>query len=229
MLRPALAAVTLFALLAGCSSVPRKLEDVGPVYSPKNVRGPATWPTALQRVAVLPAHDISGDLTRENLASYDPVWQRSLGAAQRAELVPVARPRLSIWTGRDSISSTGLLPYGLLERIANETGAQAVLFLDLTSVKSYPPLALGFRARLAALPGGETIWIADELFDAADAETARGARRFARSNNSTPGDAGHGVLQSPSRFSAYAFHAVSGLLPVHPVPTPAVAPTQSKR
>ncbi len=218
MRRPPLVFATLLALLAGCSSVPRNLEDVGPVYTPANVRGPAVWPAELARVAVLPAHDVAGRLPSESLAAYDPLWQRGLGATQRAELVPVGRPELSVWTGRESFSSAGLLPAGLLERVARETGAQAALFLDLTTVKSYPPLALGFRARLVALPGGETIWIADELFDAADAATARGARRFARANASAPGDAAHGVLQSPSRFGDYAFHAVAALLPPRTLP-----------
>ena len=223
MRRPSLALTALLALLAGCSSIPRKLEDVGPIYTPSNVRGPAVWPADLARVAVLPAHDVAGRLPSESLSAYDPLWQRGLGSMQRAELVPVARPELSVWTGRESFSSTGLLPAGLLERVARETGAQAALFLDLTTVKSYPPLALGFRARLVALPGGETIWIADELFDASDADTARGARRFARANDSAPGDAAHGVLQSPSRFGNYAFHAVAALLPPHALP-PAAAP-----
>lgn len=221
MLRPALALAALL-LLAGCSLFSRKIEDVGPTYTPKNVSGPASWPVGLLRVAVMPAHDVSGDLPPETLSTYDPIWQRSLGAAQRAELVPVARNQLSVWIGRESVASTGLLPYTLLERITRETGAQAVLFLDLTSVKSYPPLALGFRARLAALPGGETIWIADELFDAADDATARSARRFARANNSAPGDAAAGVAQSPSRFGAYAFQAVATLLPPHLAPPPVI-------
>ncbi len=229
MRRSPLVLAALLALLAGCSSVPRKLEDVGPVYTPTNVRGPAAWPETVVRVAVLPAHDIAGRLPSESLATYDPLWQRALGAAQRAELVAVARPELSAWTGRESFASTGLLPAGLLERLTRETGAQAVLFLDLTTVKSYPPLALGFRARLVSLPGGETIWVVDELFDAADAATARGARRHARTNSSAPGDAAHGVLQSPSRFGEYAFHAVAALLPPRPLPTPPPAKPNSSR
>lgn len=229
MSRPNLALVTLLALLAGCSSVPRKLEDVGPTYTPKNVRGPANWPAGLARVAVMPAHDVNGQLSPESLSAYDPLWQRHLGAAQRAELVPVARTDLTLWTGKESIASTGLLPYGLLERITRETGAQAMLFLDLTAVKSYPPLALGFRAKLVALPGGESIWTADELFDAADAATARSARLYARSNSASPGDAAAGVLQSPSQFGNYAFQAVTALMPTYPAPPPPVSQKSSTR
>lgn len=229
MLRPALALVALLSLLSGCSVFSRKVEDVGPTYTPKNVSGPASWPIGLQRVALLPAHDVSGDLPPENLSAYDPIWQRSLSSAQRAELVPVARSQMAVWIGKESVASTGLLPYTLLERITRETGAQAVLFLDLTSVKSYPPLSLGFRARLAALPSGETIWVADELFDGADDATARSARRFARDNNSAPGDAAAGVAQSPTRFGAYAFHAVAALLPPRIAPSTNVPKPQTTR
>ncbi len=215
------AALVLFA--AGCSTpIDPRSQDSGPAYQPANVRGPAAWPADLRRVAVLPAHDTTGLLQSHFVSSYDVSWRRALDRTQRTEFIAVQPAGMITWTGRDSLASAGLLPAGFLERIARETGAQAVLFLDLNHIKAYPPLALGFRARLVDPATGETIWIADELFDAANADVARTARRHAREQASGVGDAAHGILQSPSRFSDYAFQAVASLLPPRTPVLPAV-------
>ncbi|MDD4919075.1 MAG: hypothetical protein PHE72_14865, partial [candidate division Zixibacteria bacterium] len=142
-----LIAAGLLLLLAGCTSPDSRLSDLGPAYTPANVRGPAVWPAAVRRVAVLPAHDASVLLTPEFTARYDGIWNRALNHTQRAEFVGVSRSNLSAWTGSETLASTALLPSNLLGRVARETGAQAVLFLDLTHCTPYPPLALSFRAR----------------------------------------------------------------------------------
>jgi hypothetical protein len=208
-----LAAGTLILSATGCSTLDPRSEDFGPTYQPANVRGPAAWPIDLRRVAVLPSHDTTGLLQSNFISSYDVSWRRALDRAQRAEFIAVPSVDMVTWTGRDSLASAGLLPAGFLERVARETGAQAVLFIDLNHIKAYPPLALGFRARLVDPATGETLWMADELFDAARADVARAARRYAREQASGIGDSAHGILQSPSRFSDYAFQAVAGLLP----------------
>ena len=198
--------------LAACSTVP-ELKDVGPVRHPQNVRGPDTWPVEFRRVAVLPSHDASGRLPAEFVGAYDAIWSRALAATQRAEFVALPRGRLSSLAGRETLDSTAELPSGLPARIAAETGAQAVMFLDLVEVSPYPPLSLAFRARLVAVDGAETIWMADEIFDARDSATARGARQEARAHASGVGDPTAAVQQSPARFADHAFRAVASLLP----------------
>jgi len=221
-----LASGTLALLAAGCSTLDPRSDDFGPAYQPANVRGPAAWPAGLRRVAVLPAHDTTGLLQSNFVSSYDVSWRRALDRSQRAEIIGVPSVDVVTWTGRNSLASAGLLPVGFLERVVRETGAQAVLFIDLNHIKPYPPLALGFRARLVDLATGETIWVADELFDAANSDVARAARRYAREQASGVGDSAHGILQSPSRFSDYAFHAVATLLPPR---TPLVPATPSDK
>jgi hypothetical protein len=209
-----LLAAGLVLLAAGCTTTldPRS-EDFGPVYKPANIHGPTQWPASVRRVAVLTAHDTSGLLQSEFVSTYDVSWRRSLDRSQRAEFIGVSPVSMTTWTGHASLASAGLIPAGFLERVARETGAQAVLFIDLNHIKPYPPLALGFRARLVDPATGTTIWMADELFDAGNADVARAARRYAREQGSGVGDFAHGILQSPAHFSEYAFQAVASLLP----------------
>lgn len=223
--RPLAAGLTaLLLLLSACASAPG-LGDLGPVRTPTNFRGPAAWPDTISRVAVLPAHDASGRLTAEFTAAHDATWFRALTATQRAEFVAIPRATLSAWTGQTSLDSTTPLPHDLLARIATRTGTQAVMFLDLTHVTPYPPLKLAFRTRLVTVADGATLWMADELFDASDSATARGARREARANATGAGDPTSSMLQSPARFSAHAFGAVAALLPPRIAPPPPATET----
>ena len=202
------------ALLAGgCTSIDPHLNDLGAVYKPVNTRGPATWPVAIRRVAILPAHDTSGRLPVSYVTNYDMIWRRTLDRSQRAEFVGLSRSQVATWSVRESFASTALLPPDLLPRIARETDAQAVLLLDLNQCSPYPPLVLSFRTRLVDLTTGETIWVADELFDSGQAPTARAARRYAQANASGKGEATSAIVQSPTRFAEYAFQAVGELLP----------------
>jgi hypothetical protein len=175
---------------------------------------------------VLPAHDASGTLSPEFTARHDGIWRGALDRTHRAEFVGVPRAAAQTWFGKPSFAASDLLPNDFLGRVARETGAQAVLFLDITQSKSYPPLLLSFRTRLVDAATGETVWTADELFDSAHAPTARAARRHARANSNGPGDHGHGLLQSPTRFADYAFQAITRLLPPRVAPAETPPPAQ---
>lgn len=216
-----LSLLVLFAsLLAGCSSLTTDPDLRGPVRVPANVRGSSIWLSEIRRVAVLPAYDATGRLTPEFVDAYNAAWSRALDQSQRAEFVVIDRRTLSVLTGRETISSTAPMPDALLASIVRETGAEAVMFLDLTHAGAYPPLSLGFRAKLVHTSSARIIWSVDELFDSADAPTARAARLFAKANAQGAGDPTTAVLQSPSRFASYAFQAVATLLPPRPSPAP---------
>jgi hypothetical protein len=203
----------LVLLAGGCASIDSQIEDLGPVYKPTNTRGPAVWPAAIRRVAILPAHDTSGRLPTTFINAYDTTWRRTLDRSQRAEFIGLSRAQIALWTSHETYAASALLPPQLLSRIGRETDAQAVLFLDLNNCTPYPPLALSFRARLVDILTGETVWMADEQFDAASNPTARSARIYAKAHASGRKDMTSGILQSPKLFSEYAFQAVAELLP----------------
>jgi hypothetical protein len=215
-LRPLLPALLALALSA-CATAPR-LDDLGPVRQPANVRGPAAWPASVTRVAVLPAHDASGRLPSDFVAAHDLAWGRALAGSHRAEFVAVSRADLAAWTGRETLDSTSALPPDLLARVAAQTGAQAIVFLDLAHVSPYPPLSLAFRARLVDAPVGATLWTVDENFDLGDPATARAARHEARARAAGAGDPSSALFQSPARLADHAFRSVATLLPPHPAP-----------
>lgn len=210
--RNRLLVVTLaLALLATGCSTPHTSSV--PARQPSNFRGPETWPTSVRRVAVLPAHDATGSLPADYLATHDEAWNRALAGSQRAEFVFVSRPTLQKLAGRPTLASADALPARFLEKVAGQTGADAVLFLDLVHAKAYPPLVLSVRSRLIEPGTGDTWWMIDELFDAADPGTTQALREEARARSQGPGDPIISSLQSPARFADHAFRAIAGVLP----------------
>lgn len=199
----------------GCSHLPRRgSADGGPFYVPANARGTVTWPEQIRRIAVLPADGRATSLPEDFIVTYDASWRDALQGTQRAEFVPVTRPQLARWAGAPSIDSTAALPPQLFDHLAAATGADAVLFLDLTSCTAYPPLALGLRTKLVDLRTGAIVWACDERFDAGVPAVANAARRFSRTHvNRSSGSPEATVLQSPARFGAYALDAVASTLP----------------
>ncbi len=202
--------LALAVLATGCST---PHAPAVPARQPVNFRGLETWPTSVRRVAVLPAHDATGSLPADYLATHDEAWNRALAGSQRAEFVFVSRPTLQKLAGRPTLASAEALPARFLEKVAGQTGAEAVLFLDLVHAKAYPPLVLSVRSRLVAPDTGNTWWMIDELFDAADPGTTRALREEAKSRSQGPGDPVVASLQSPARFADHAFRAIAGVLP----------------
>ncbi len=213
----ALSSLALVALLSGCAELPLPKPDPvksGPFFTPANVKTGAKLPAELRRVAVLPAWGGS-TLTEETLDRVDGSLQTELSKTNRFETVPLTRDALSRLAGRRTLLSTESLPAGLLERIARETGADAVLFSDITSYSPYPPLIVGLRSKLARISDGEILWAADNVFSAVDGPVANSARRYAREigDDRGPTDLSHTILQNPSRFAAYVGSATFATLP----------------
>lgn len=196
------AGLALLGLAAGgCQSSPVALPDVGPVRAVANVGGVAAWPREVRRVLVLPVHDVSGRHPASFARQFDADWLGVLQRSQRAEFVPVSRAALAGLTGgRESLDAADMLPPEFLQRLAAAHGAEAVIFFDLNPVRPTPPLAMGLRLRLVTLPAGESLWAADEMFDAAEDATARRMRWSARAEAHGPGDPTFGVAQSPTIY-----------------------------
>jgi hypothetical protein len=187
---------------------------MGRVRVVQNVGGVAEWPVTVRRVLVLPVHDVSGRHPASFARQFDADWLAVLQRSQRAEFVAVSRVAVTgLASGRESLDSSSVLPPELLTRLAKAQGADAVMFFDLNPTRTSPPLAMGLRVKLVSLPGGEILWSADEMFDAAEDATARRMRWSARAEAHGEGDATFRIAQSPTTYVRTAAGLLAERLP----------------
>ncbi len=229
--RPAAGAVLAALLLAGCQSGPKVTIDWqgGPFFTPTNFVGLAELPPEIRRVALLPLSGLEG-LPSESVAALETAARTALLGTGRFEVVPVDPALVRAVAGKASVSSVELLPPALFERIVREQAADAVLLVDVTLYRPYPPLALGVRVKLAGSQGARPIlWAFDTVFDARQPAVANTARRHASGGHSGLVDPGPTALQSPSRFAAYVFTDTFAALPKRPEPVPPIVPAKVSR
>jgi hypothetical protein len=218
----AVLAFVAVVLLAGCCSVPAADEEpIAASVRPEPPR-PATvnhvgvnrLPPEVRRVVLLP---VSGGslVTPEAAAALDPVFAEALQRKLRFEVVPVSRDWCRRYFGARDFSSAAALPYDFLARLGADHAADAVLFVDVTAYRDHRPLTLGLRAKLATIAGPRLLWSYDEILTTDDAALAASALEHARANARAglPVDLSPGVLQSPSRFAAFAADTVFSTLP----------------
>lgn len=217
-LRPLLALCVLAPCIGivGCRSVPRPDGAIfGPFYAPQNVRAAPALPHSVARVVLLPLTG-SDHADPEVLENIRTVFRTEFTRAARAELAVIDGDRLQRLVGEHRVRTTEPLPDGFLARIREGTAADAVLFVEVTSFRPYPPLTLGIRARLVTTDSQETLWACDELFDARVAAVRNAARRHAATpapQPGAPGDLSQTILQNPDRFAAYVAAALFHTLP----------------
>ena len=209
----------LLLCLAGCSTT-SPLEDlvIGPGYVPRNIyqREPVLPPT-MRRVAVLPMSwgDLGGTMGVAGQEALEPLLLTELGKANRFEIARIKPEQLQQWTGAARWDTQDILPADLIKTLRERTGCDGILFTHLTRYHPYPPLVVGWRMRLVNAPEGETIWSADEVFDASEATVANAARRHAKEHvKSNPVlEQSRSILLSPSRFGQYTLSALMETLP----------------
>ncbi len=210
----ALAALLLFA--GGCNNAgnPTDPSVRGPFFAPRNYTGVAQLPATLRRVVLLPTGGAPG-VPVETLASLDLIMASELQQQARFEVVTIDAAALFRSCGQARFLSSDLLPANLLEVVTRQFDADAVMFVDVTSLSAYPPLTIGFRAKLVALPRGSILWSFDQLFSAGEPSIANGARRHDRRRNPSAdgGDLSYTVLQSPARFGDYVAATAFATLP----------------
>jgi hypothetical protein len=120
----------------------------------------------------------------------DSVCLGEITRTAKFEIVPLSRDALAEITGQRQLVSVDKLPSVLLQKVFtpnNAYGADAILFVDVTTYSPYPPLQLGLRTKLARVSNGEILWAADNVFSAADPAVANAARRHADSLGSDRG------------------------------------------
>ncbi len=227
---PSTIALAGLALLAGCMTPaindPARL---GPFFAPKNFVGEPSL-GGLRRVVLLP---VSGGTLApvETVAAFDPVFAAALEHQHRFEIVPFPREEFLRRFHVSDVSSVSALPHDLIATLKREYAADGVLFVDLTVFRPYRPIALGLRAKLAAIDGGaRLVWSFDNVFSADDPTVANAARHhfIGSDRGGVPADLSPGVLQSPARFADYAADAMFGTLPPVIAPLVAVAPARTR-
>jgi hypothetical protein len=215
-LHPLVLGLAAALLAGGCASKPSITDPArhGAIFAPKNVYSEKRLPKALHRVVLLPVH--GGEFTpREISETLDHVFATALEKQMRFEVVTLSRDECQMSFGVPDIGSADALPHDFLAIIGQKFGAEGVIFVDITAYQGYRPMLLGIRAKLANVSDRRLIWSFDEEFSVLDPTVANGARRFylANEDGPVPYDPTEGILQSPTRFAAYAADTMFRTLP----------------
>jgi hypothetical protein len=219
MTRNFLRALTGWAMLVltGCGTLPMGDTVRGPVYAPANVhRSVELLPITMRRVALLPATARIGEVEASGADAVSGLLLAELQRQHRLEVFHVNHADLARWSGRRDWAVSDQLPADFLESVRKHTGAEAVLFPEITTYRAYPPLAIGLRMTLVEVQSARVLWAVDDLLDAGNPQVSNGARQFyldqMKGGSETPFDS-QSVLDSPRRFSRYVIATLLGTMP----------------
>lgn len=202
------------ALLAGCmSSAMNDPARNTAVFRPANISRDPTL-GGIRRVVLMPI-DGGSVAPEESAVALDPVFREALQDQNRFEVVTMSRAECNRWFGKRALSSAEALPHDFMATLRRIYGADAVMFVDLTVFHPYHPLALGVRAKLAAINNAHVVWAFDNVFAASDPAVAAGARRYyhEEEHQDVPVDLSSAMLESPARFGAYVAQTTFATLP----------------
>ncbi|MCE2827610.1 MAG: hypothetical protein LW626_11085 [Verrucomicrobium sp.] len=204
-------------LAGGCESPKPTLPELGARFEPKNVyRAVEVLPGDLQRVVLMPVTIASPELaTLDQRNQLAQVLEEELRKTHRFEVVRATREELRRGFGKDAFSAGESLPPDLLTRIQSAHSADGVMFVQISSYRPYPPVAIGWELRLVTADQGRTLWSFDETFDASQAEIARSARDYFKAHHTGASELAdpQADLRSPIRFCRYTGDAAWRTLP----------------
>jgi hypothetical protein len=225
-----LAGAALLVAAAGCQS-PAVADPAraGPFFQPVNHAGDLALPPTLRRVVLLPVAG-GGLADGEAVAALDAIFGTELQRQNRFEVVVLDRRECRRRFGAEEFSSSAALPRDFLPKIRREFAADAVLWVDVTAYRSFRPLTLGVRAKLATVTETRLLWTFDTIFSANDPLVANAARHhfIDQTQSPVPADLTPAVLQSPSKFATYVAAATFATLPPVAPPTPPAIPADSR-
>ena len=208
---------TTTILLAGCSSPPSVHRSLTAPYHPANVtRLQEALPDSIRRVAVLPIPRSRTDANQvAGVEALEADFLAELNKLKRFEVIPISPEKSRALTGSMAWNAEERFPADFLERLKQATGCDAVILVSLTTFRAYPPLQVGWKARLVDCEKHLTWWAVDEVFDAGDDSVAAAALSFAHKELNLPESAADSaaVLGSPRRFGQYTANAIINTLP----------------
>ena len=213
-----IATIATLLLLSGCQTpslddLSLKAKAAPPTYVPENTYRVDFLPNDFAKVAVLPVHH---DLeSKDAVAFLEGTFVNELNGKGKIEAVRLPKTALAQLSGQDSIASTSPLPAGLLGDIRSATGADGVLFTDLTHYYPYKPISIGVRCKLADSVTGEILWSADAVYNAGNQQVQSAALYFQKvqSGSQFPLQDSGVILQAPRYFSRFVASTLLDTLP----------------
>jgi hypothetical protein len=220
-LLPILIASVVAACSSGCKAIERAKDPsyTGPFRTQFNYAiAPGAETNQLRRLVVLPltgGDPGSNEALDHGRQILQPLLLEQLRKSPRFEVVGhsgLAIPRLR---GGQGQKVSEVLPHATLLQLANDSGADAALFAELTAYQAHPPLVTGFRLTLVRLTDGAILWEFNDVFNSGEPTTRNSARRFLRERGGVDSelDGPSQILNSPRRFSDYALSASLNTLP----------------
>ena len=213
-----LISVFFLLLTQGCQT-PSLPSDVvtGPDYriTNKYSAGPKL-PKYLRRVAVLPLTAREKDVASESgLAVLESVLHSELAKTKKFEIVVIPRTQLNNMTGRPTWDFNDEMPEKFFDIIQERTGADAVLFSQLSVYRPYKPINIGWNICLVDCKTRSVWWAVDEVFDSGNPEIINSARRFYQRelNQQYPLAESISILDSPMRFGQFTLNLTFSTLP----------------
>lgn len=205
--------------LLGCSTpsldnLSLKSKAPPPEYLPENTYSVDFLPNDFAKVAVLPIHhDLKSGANSISFLGNTLVSE--LNGTGQLEAVTLSSADMQRYTGVSSVASVNTLHSGLLAQIRSETGADGVLFTDLTHYYPYSPLRIGLRCKLADATTGEILWSADSVYNAGNQNIQVAALYFHKkqSGSQFPLQDSGAILQSPRFFSRFVASTLMDTLP----------------
>lgn len=208
-------------LSTGCKAIERAKDPsyTGPFRNQFNFAiAPGAETNQLRRLVVLPlssGEPGSSEALVHGMEILQPLLLEHLRKSHRFEIVGHSGLSIPRLRGERVQKVSDPLPNAALSRLAADSGADAVLFSELTAYQAHPPLVTGLRLTLVRLKDGEILWEFDDVFNSGEPLTRNSARRFMREKSGLDSelDGPAQVLNSPRRFSEYALNSAFNTLP----------------
>lgn len=165
-------------VFAGGSNLhPAAPADPGPMQN--TFDSSSELPVDIRRVVMLPpASDRFNGPLADGCQMIGPILQAELIKTGKFEVVAGDAETLRNCTGRLSWTGEEALPANFFDSLKQFYGCDAVLFCHLTMIRSSPPLAIGWRLKLADVKTGKILWAADEIYDANNPDVAKAAQLY---------------------------------------------------
>jgi len=185
------------------------------VYRPGSLFAAPSWPSFVRRVVVLPVACGLTDLPADYFSAHDSIWRSALQASHRAEFVFLPRTELARLIGKTSFSTSENLPAYFWEKLVAHTGADAVVFLEVTQFSPYGTIEIGFRARITEIHSRVTIWAAEDViqFDEVSVSQVLKDGLNRKDSRSPIASEVSGVRLTPSRAVGYIASDLAQTLP----------------